>query len=259
MSSVCFDIKSFCESIRWKPLPIAPSSETDLMLSATLKGFVERHVSIFGALVILERAGKIEEAFILGRTLFELSVDAAFFGSRIFSSGNADEMIGRISYEWDTNKLRYLKDYPDLSDTDLELLQSKVKKIPGLSDKDHKSIIQKQHFSGVNLRDRCNEVDVGKYYKPVFSRLSRYTHGMTFDREMIVARNLSLTAYKKELIAEECLTLTHSAMLVLDAIKILAPVTGLIYDEKNWTALLDRTTAILDNIPMQKGNNNTPV
>ena len=258
MSSVCFDIKSFCESIRWSALPPG-STETERMFLATLKGFVERHISIFGALVILERAGKIEEAFILGRTLFELSVDAALFWNSIVNSDNADEIMGRISYEWDTNKFRYLKDHPDLSDEKLEVLQSKVKKIPGLSDKDHKAIIQKQHFSGATLRDRCNEVDVGKYYKPVFSRLSRYTHGMTFDREMILARNLSFPAYQRERTVEECLTLTHSAMLALEAIKMLSPVTGLIYDEKTWSALLDRTTSIVDKIPEQIGDNSKAI
>lgn len=248
MSAVCADIKSFCDSLSHIPLPFPNQHEDDRFLVVVLDGLVQRHIDVFGSMVILERADRIEDVLVLARTLFELSVDAALIFKAI-EKNDYLQIPKRISYEWNTNKFKLLKEYPNLTDAQLEEMQARVKKIPGLTDLEHKKIKDQQHFSGLNMRDRCNQVEVGKLYRPVFARLSRHSHGMTFDREMGEVLGLSPSNYRKERIAQECMTLTHSAIILLQTLAMLAPFTGHVIDIGIWETLIDRTTALADEIP----------
>jgi hypothetical protein len=250
MSAVCADIKTFCEITRTQKIPLAPpQTEIERLLAATLHGFAARHISLFGSIVILEKSGRIDEAFILARTLFDVYVDTVLLWNRMITQESPEMVLQRIMYEWDTNKFQFLKDNPNLTDEMLATLQSNVKKVPGLSAKEHNDIVQKQHFTGMNMRDRCKEIKEEEFYKPMFCMLSRYTHGMTFELEIAMARGKSFDALKNQWLAEENLVLTISAMMTLLAIEKLAPFIGFNYDKQRWTELFERIEALADEIP----------
>ncbi len=245
MSAVCSDIKSFCDGFRWvPPSPFPPSSKHERLLSASLDGLIKREISLFGSITILERSKKMDDVFILCRTLFEVGVDAAVFASQF--ENKSLELLDRISYAWHTNLHNLFKESPNLTREQLEQVQSRIKKVPGLSEDDHTKIKKQQHFSGKNVRARCIDIDIGKFYKPMYAGLSRYTHGMTFDREIAVSKGQNPHVGYKARVAEEALVLVYSAIILLEHIQAFKPIVGIIYSDEIRTALLDRTTALVD-------------
>jgi hypothetical protein len=252
ISAVCSDIKSFFDSIMQGSVPFHPPQfEIERLLKASLEGFIRRELSIFGSMTILERANKMDEVFILARTLFEVSVDAARFG--IDFGEKPMETVGRISYAWHTNRHHLLKENPDFTDEQIKLLQSKIEEVPGLNKKEHEDIVRKKHFTGQDVRTRSAGLPAEKYYKPIYAKLSRYTHGMTFDSEIGFAKGYSQELGFKERICEEFLTLSYCSTMVLEHIKGFTPLIGLRYDEKIWQALFDRATEMADAIEVELG------
>jgi len=202
-----------------------PVSTQDRMLFAVLEGFLQRHVSLFGAMLLLEKSGFRDEWLILSRTLFELASDCEFFWNEVVTSENPNVVLERIQYSWNQNNFHLLKESKNLGEEEVELLRDKIKKIDGLTKKEHDDIKNKQNFMGLNLRERANKYSHGDLYKPVYSRLSKYTHGMTYDEEIRFAENKSEEKFQLVRISEEILNLYHGSMLVIDALKNLSVVT----------------------------------
>jgi hypothetical protein len=90
------------------------------------------------------------------------------------------------------------------------------------------------------MRERSEKVEVGKFYRPVFSRLSKYAHGMSYDREICFADNRSAEMLRKQEVTEEVLNLYHCALLVLDALKILSVETGRVHNSSKSQELIKK-------------------
>jgi len=225
--ALCTDVNDFAVK-QAKPAAYfgpKPVSTQEQMLFAVLEGFLQRHVSLFGAMLSLEKSGFRAEWLILSRTLFELASDCEFFWNEVVTSENPATVLERIRYSWNQNNFHLLKESKNVSEEQIELLRDKIKKVDGLTKKEHEDIKNKQNFMGLNLRERANKYSSGNLYKPVYSRLSKYTHGMTYDEEMRFAENKSEEKFQIVRISEEILNLYHGGMLVMDALKNLSAVT----------------------------------
>jgi hypothetical protein len=231
---LCTDVNDF--AVR-QAKPVAyfgpkPVSTKERMLFAVLEGFLQRHVSIFGAMLLLEKSRFRSEWLILSRTLFELASDCEFFWNEVVTSEEPTTVLERIRYSWNQNNFHLLKESKNLSEEQVELLRAKIKKVEGLTKKEHEDIKNKQNFMGLNLRERANKYSHGDLYKPVYSRLSKYTHGMTYDEEMRFAEKKSKENFQLVQISEEILNLYNGGMLVMDAMKNLSVVTGRQVDKR---------------------------
>lgn len=225
--ALCTDVNDFAVK-QAKPAAYfgpKPVSTQERMLFAVLEGFLQRHVSLFGAMLLLEKSGFRSEWLILSRTLFELASDCEFFWNEVVTHGNPFTVLERIRYSWNHNNFHLMKESKNLSEEQVELLRDKIKKVDGLTKKEHEDIKNKQNFMGLNLRERANKYSHGDLYKPVYSRLSKYTHGMTYDEEMRFAENKSEEKFQLVKISEEILNLYYGGMLVMDALKNLSIVT----------------------------------
>lgn len=225
--ALCTEVNEFAVQQAKPPAYFGPKpvSTEERLLSAVLEGFLQRHVSLFRAMLLLEKAGFRSEWLILSRTLFELASDCEFFWNEVITSETPTTVLARIRYSWNQNNFHLLKESKNLSEEQVELLRDKIKKIDGLTKKEHEEIKGKQNFMGLNLRERANKYSRGDLYKPVYSRLSKYTHGMTYDEEMRFAGNRSGEKFQIIQISEETLNLYYGGMLVMDAVNNLSVVT----------------------------------
>jgi hypothetical protein len=107
------------------------------LMSAILEGFLQRHVSIFDAILLLAKSDHRSEWLMLSRSLFEVSVDTAMFWNEIQSEGDATTTLGRIRYAWSIHNLNLLKESEQIDEETLEKLKEKVVKVPGITDKEH--------------------------------------------------------------------------------------------------------------------------
>lgn len=225
--ALCSDVNDFAVKQAKPPNYFGPKpvSTQERMAIAVLEGFLQRHVSIFKAMLLLEKSGFRDEWLILSRTLFELASDCEFFWNEVVTSENPTTVLGRIRYSWNQNNFHLLKESKDLSKEQVDLLRDKIRKVDGLTKKDHEDITNKQNFMGLNFRERANKYSRGDLYKPIYSRLSKYTHGMTYDEEMRFAENKSEEKLEIVKISEEILNLYYGGMLVMDALNNLCGIT----------------------------------
>lgn len=251
LPALCDEILKFLSmEVRTAPNYIQRSFTTDeKLLKAVADGFFTRLISNFRAILILENSGLRSEWLMLARTMFEISVDAAYFYNEIAKSGTPVRTLKKIRYATVYDEADLLKESEALDPDQLEQLKEKVaeEKVPGLTRAEHKSIAHNRNFSGLHVRARCTETDAAKYYKPLYGRLSKYAHGMTFEEAIMIADGTSREKLNKAHVSEEGVGLFVCAFLILNALAFLGPLTGRIYDPAK-VELLDKKLESLYNI-----------
>jgi hypothetical protein len=238
-----FAVREIKPAVNFAP---QPTNRDEKLLKAILEGFLERHTSLFGAMLVLEKSGYRSEWLMLSRALFEVSVDAQYFYNEIVREPTPGPTLQKIRYAHAVNEFQLLKDSEEIDEDKLEQLKETVVKVPGLNKDGHKNIARNRNFSGLNMADRSRQTDAGKYYKPVFARLSKYAHGMTYDQEILVSDGKSKEAHRRAQVTEESLNLYHCAMLVLDCLRVLCPLTFRPFDRTTLALLEGKIENLID-------------
>jgi len=250
LPEVCREVLMFARSevsvsnIKPGRLPL-PVDEDSRLLAATLEGYLQRHVSLLGAILALEGIGYRDEWLMLSRALFEVSVDANYLWNTVLKHENPVPMLQRIKYSWSHNYYKLLNESEHISADQFAQAKAQIVKVPGLSVDEHKKIEVTRNFTGLNMAERCKATEAGPYYKPVFGRLSRYAHGMTYDWEMGYAQQRDPRKLKVVQTSEEALNLMHCSLLVLIALKYLCAVTGRDHDLARAGALEEKLSGLL--------------
>jgi hypothetical protein len=245
LPSVCAEVYEFArieasiDNIKPGFMP-PPLDEDSRLFAATLEGYLNRHVKLFGAIISLEKMGYRDEWLMLSRTLFEVSVDANYLWNIILQQEDPIPTLQKIRYSYTFNEMKLLRDSEHITKEQLHEMKSKIVKVPGLTVEEHKAIEARRNFTGLDMLERCKKTEAGPYYKPIFGRLSKYAHGMTYDWEMAFAQQKPPEKLIKREVTEEALNLMHCALLVLIGLKYLCVVTGRNHDATKADALQEK-------------------
>jgi len=223
-----------------------PLDEDSRLLAAILEGYLQRHVKLFSAIIGLCKMGYRDEWLMLSRTLFEISVDANYLWNLILKDEDPVPTLQKIRYSYKYNELKLLKDSENITQEQLDQMKATIVRVPGLSDDGHKAIEVQRNFTGLNMLERCKKTEVGPYYKPIFGRLSRYAHGMTYDWEIAFSELKSPEMLRKKEITEEALNLMHCALIVLVGLRYLCAVTGRVHDLAVGDSFQDKLAALFE-------------